>query len=626
MSEKKRVGEVRPSQVMHTYGIGSIVDLPYFSAQVMGLQAWDPPTLETVVAEDRLLGMVRSHLGDQVDRLVKPPAKTDTGGKLNPFDPEYLRGIPVSTFPGWMRCPLCNLIAPIASSLFEFKHNPYKPDQSRYVHHNCPKTRAGTGPTVIPVRFVRGCEHGHLDDFPWVEFVHGGPTTCKWSLELLEFGVSAEAADIVVKCRTCGTSAPMSKAFGETGAGKLGPCTGKHHHIRHQIKKCDQPSKAMLTGASNIWFSLNVSALTIPGNEGKLARLVKENWPMMEQITSLEILDFARKTNPAMQVFSEWNDDVLWAAIEAERAGSAGKKDQKVGLAEMKAEEWNVFSNPEGYEHSETLQMKPALSPHGYDDVIEKVVLVERLREVSALIGFTRIISPGDFADLDEIENNRRVQLSRKTPDWVPASELFGEGLFIQLKESAIEAWSKSAGFDALETEFKEGHTSFRRARNIDNPSANFPGMRYILLHSLSHALIRQFAIECGYGSASLRERIYAADPHTMNGPMAGFLLYTAAPDSEGTLGGLVALGKPKTLNRHIDHALEEMRLCASDPLCSEHVANDDALSLHGASCHACLFAAETSCERSNKYLDRRVLIETIGNASVPFFSSSNNF
>jgi hypothetical protein len=99
-------------------------------------------------------------------------------------------------------------------------------------------------------------------------------------------------------------------------------------------------------------------------------------------------------------------------------------------------------------------------------------------------------------------------------------------------------------------------------------------------------------------------------------------LLYTAAPDSEGTLGGLVALGQPKTLGRHLDQALESMRLCASDPLCAEHHPLKDGLTMHGAACHACLFLPETSCERGNKYLDRSVLVSTVETDDLAFFSN----
>jgi hypothetical protein len=142
------------------------------------------------------------------------------------------------------------------------------------------------------------------------------------------------------------------------------------------------------------------------------------------------------------------------------------------------------------------------------------------------------------------------------------------------------------------------------------------------MIHSLAHVLLRQLSIECGYSTASIRERIYARPPDAEGGPMAGLLIYTAAPDSEGTLGGLVGLAKPATLERHLDQALRSAALCSSDPLCSEHHAWRDGVTLHGAACHACLFAPESSCERGNRYLDRSLLVQTFSGPSAAFFGA----
>jgi hypothetical protein len=171
--------------------------------------------------------------------------------------------------------------------------------------------------------------------------------------------------------------------------------------------------------------------------------------------------------------------------------------------------------------------------------------------------------------------------------------------------------------YDAL---FREAHQRWRSARGLEPAHEYYPGMRYVLLHSFAHSLIRQLAVECGYTAASLRERIYARGPGEEKPEMAGVLIYTAAPDSEGTLGGLVSLGEPTTLERHLDQALDAMRLCASDPLCAEHHPYRDGITLHAASCHACLFAPETSCERGNKYLDRAVLVPTVERSDIVFF------
>ncbi len=165
------------------------------------------------------------------------------------------------------------------------------------------------------------------------------------------------------------------------------------------------------------------------------------------------------------------------------------------------------------------------------------------------------------------------------------------------------------------------GHTGWRNARHLD-PEEGYPGIRYAMLHTLSHLLIRELALECGYNAASIRERIYA---NTTNGtPQAGILIYTAAADSDGTLGGLVDLGKPENLGRLLEQALNRSRICSSDPLCSEHDPEKDR-SLHGAACHACSLVAETSCEKGNRYLDRALLVPTLEHTEAAFFKDLLN-
>ncbi len=170
---------------------------------------------------------------------------------------------------------------------------------------------------------------------------------------------------------------------------------------------------------------------------------------------------------------------------------------------------------------------------------------------------------------------------------------------------------------------FLAGHRAWRQSRfqqtNLDH---GYPELRYILLHTFSHVLMRQFALECGYAQASVRERIYSRDPSHPDGAMAGVLIYTSAPDSEGTLGGLVKLGETQDLERHIATALEAATLCSSDPTCAEHLPTQSIAALHGAACHACLFAPETSCERGNRYLDRSVLIPTVTEGDRAFFEN----
>jgi hypothetical protein len=255
----------------------------------------------------------------------------------------------------------------------------------------------------------------------------------------------------------------------------------------------------------------------------------------------------------------------------------------------------------------------------GYADQIEQVVLVEKLREVRAIIGFSRIEPPGEFSDGLALESENRAPLSQRPPTWVPTCEVRGEGIFIQFKQSALQTWLQRPGVLEQNDTFDRAHSQWRAARGL-GPAMNRPDVAYVLLHSFAHALIRQFTLECGYAAASIRERIYWSSSDGGAEERAGVLIYTAAPDSEGTLGGLVSLGQPHQLGRHIDHALEMMRLCASDPLCAEHHPFASGVALHGSACHACLFLPETSCERSNTYLDRAVLVPTLQMADRSFF------
>lgn len=612
-NEKYRVGDVRPSQLLHTFGVGSIIDLPNLSVMVMGLDDWSLG-YATEIGEERLLVAVQEQLGAQVKSLRMPPIPQDPGMD-NPFDGSALIGVPVASFPRWMLCPYCRLLAPRDSDLFQLKADPLRPDRARYVHVNCAKP--GAAPTVLPARFLVACEKGHLDDFPWHYFVHGGASACTGALRLREFGVSGEASDIVIECDACKARRMMAEAFGDEGKKIMPACRGRHPHLRDfDGQNCDQQMKSILLGASNSWFGLTLTALSVPQAVDKLGQLVDNHWHILDKATSRDIVAAFRNIGQ-LQGFSEFNDDAIWAAVEQKHAGNGTNPSEARSL---KAPEWQVLTNPAHAPHLDDFQISEVVPPGAYRHLLTRVVLVEKLREVSACVGFTRITSPGDFADAGELPDDQRAPLSRRKPLWVPATEVRGEGIFLQFAETALAVWLARPEIAAFDQQVRQAHVTWRRARRLPDPSAGYPGVRYMLLHSFSHALMRQLALESGYTAASIRERIYALPPTDDDGPMAGVLLYTAAPDSEGTLGGLVSLGAPDTLGRHITAALEAMQLCASDPLCAEHTPVMEPQTLHGAACHACLFAPETSCERGNRYLDRSVLVPTVDREDINFF------
>lgn len=609
-----KVGEMRPSQLLFSFGVGATVDLPNISAMVMGLDDWDTAN-SAPIPEERLLAAVRAQIGGQVERLLSPPLPPKAEGFANPFDSRAGIGVPVAPFPRWMLCPYCRLLAPLKSDLSTLKPDPFRPDRTAYVHENCRKP--GKPPVALPARFLLACERGHLDDFPWVSFVHRGEPDCRPLLRLREYGVSGEAADVEVFCDTCGSRRRMSAAFGVQGRREMPTCTARLPHLRiYEEDPCEAEARPILLGASNLWFPVALSTLAVPTRSDPLEQLVEDNWTKAKEVTSLEVLK-AFKAIGQLGAFAGYDDAKVWAAIQARREGSSQLSDGEA--LDLKGPEWEVYSRPESAELTEDFRLRRVDPPGAYGGFITDVVLVERLREVRALVGFTRIGSPGDFNDVAEFPLDRQVPVSRRPPRWVPASEVRGEGIFIRFDEAKVSAWCDTAR--EREQEFLAAHRQWRRMRNIDPPDAGFPGIRYVLLHSFAHAFIRQLALSSGYTAASIRERIYSRDPGLRGEPMAGVLLYTAAPDSEGTLGGLVSLGETAVLASHLDAALEQVQLCASDPLCAEHAPQEAVV--HGAACHACLFASETSCERGNKYLDRSVLVDTFARGALPLFTSS---
>lgn len=602
-----RVGEIRPSQILWSFGVGALVDLPNLSVIVGGLEEWKLEHAEEV-SEGRLLAGVRRTLGPQVQRLLAPPIPPATNAPVNPFSSEAKVGVPVLTFPGYLRCPLCQKLARHDSGLFDLKEEPYRPDRTRFVHHNCQKAKQSS-PTAVPARFLVACRNGHLDDFPWRFFAHRGTTSCKGALRFYETGASLETADLWVKCDGCDSKArSMIEAFGEDAERSLPRCRGRHPHLRDYDTSCDEMLSAILLGASNTWFPVTMSALAVPTDAGALEQIVADSWSALKEIVSVEMVSpvvNALQSVGELLELGRYDPEEIFGAVESFREIDIDGPDPEAGGdVDFKGPEWDVMVSQNPPE-SHDFRLRRVEVPGGYEDIVSEVVLAERLREANALIGFSRVEPPEQIA----VGNNpvTRAPLSRQPPGWVPATEVRGEGVFLRFDAERLGEWESSDVVGVRREELVEGHVAWRRARGLD-PSG-FPGVRYVLLHSLAHLLLRELSLVCGYSAASIRERIYASSSEDGRS-MAGILLYTAAPDSEGTLGGLVELGRPENLGDLLHSALRRAENCGSDPLCAEHEPSHDR-SLHGAACHSCLFVPETSCEQGNRYLDRALLVPT---------------
>jgi hypothetical protein len=609
--KSSRVGGVRPSQLIHSYGPGSVVDLPGLSVILAGVDRWDVHHTERLV-EPRLVGAVRALPGcGQVTEFRTPPWIEETG---SPFDEWARVGVPVHPFPRWLRCTGCDLLAPVDRKRFVLDVPVYRPDRARYYHDRC----HGRRPSAVPARFLIACPAGHLDDFPWEAYVHGW-IDCPGGapvLELKEAGKANRATDVRVMCKTCGRERLVQDAFGAQAGDHLPRCRGRHPHLQRFDARCNQPTRALLLGASNTWFAVARSALTIPTVGGEIEQYVAEHWDDLSDLADRSELDFIRRRlikgggERALRWLLRYDLDDVWTIIADRQRGQPGT----TASGDLRGPEWEAFTSAVP-PHSDDFEVRAVSVPAGFAKTLDQPVAVLRLREVQALCGFTRIDGP------DDEEPSRIAPLWNASQTWLPAAEVRGEGILVRLSEARIEQWEQAYAAGDRYRQLQQAIRSWRARRGLA-PAGPVPPARLVLLHTFSHLLLHQVALDCGYSTASIRERLYCRPPGDPTGPaMAGVLLYAASPDSEGTLGGLVALAEPSRLASIVREATSRARLCSTDPMCADHHAGDHIDALHNAACHACLFAPETSCELGNRFLDRGAVAPILGCPAGAYFT-----
>ncbi|MGH3634507.1 MAG: DrmB family protein, partial [Mycobacterium sp.] len=614
-------GSARPSHLMFTSGVGALIDLPNFSVLVKGLDDWrHDERQEAEIAEPRLLRAIRTMKDGlpSVAALKRPPWLPE----MNDGSDKRI-GVPTIPFPNWMRCTVCNVLAPIESAtVFGFENDKeYAPHDARFSHTNCPGTRKKKKPLGVGARFLMACTNGHLDDFPYVEFVHRGQPceVDKPQLTMDDRGGNA-AANVILACERCGARRSMREAQGQQGLENLPQCRGRHPHLGTFEPNCKGQRKLLIVGASNQWFAKVLSTLWVPeGGATALQAKVEQYW---DAIADLPGGDYAygRKHVSAFKHFVDDTDEEIAAAVEVVREKKEIGTAEPEGYPDLRTPEWEIFSAKKLPDGNELFTARRDLDgvPADLKGVYADIVHVERLREVRALVGFTRLDAP----DPEDPELVVTAPLARDTPSWVPASEVRGEGIFLRLPEDLLRDWEQRVAESELLDELRGAYGRFRENRYSDRIPTDFdkfrywPGARYIVLHTLAHLLIRTISLECGYSSASLSERIYTS---TEDERRAGILIYTAVPDAEGTLGGLVSLAEPDSLTRITRRALVDARHCSSDPLCAARMPAAPADYVYGAACHVCAFVSETTCENGNRFLDRRLVVP-VGSPKLALF------
>lgn len=575
----KPIGGVRRAQLITTYGVGSLIAVGSESFMVAGIDRWpELSPYDQTVHERRLEKEFR------VRCFRLPPAS----------DSDKYGDIPVIRFPEIQSCPGCNRLA--KAKFFGATRSPAK-------CRECDRE-------LVPSRFVVCCTAGHIDDFPYFRWLHKGgdslrSETPRHDLKLKASGRSASLGDIEISC-SCGVRPVTMEGALSKGALKgISSCTGRRPWLGDVPQEdCEQLPRAMQRGASGVWFSDVRSALSIPPWSDGVQKLVERYWKSLRKAPDLrerlEELDLADH-----RLFSV---EEIIQAVERRRQDDAGHTD--TSEAALKFDEYQALTR--------TTEEKPGRQDFvcvpWLDDTIatefavDQVMRVKRLREVRVLQGFTRLAAPSTASP----SQRALLYVAENRPDWLPAIEVIGEGVFLRLDADRLVAWESHPEVQArvvpVDAAYRERFARFGLVPDREITP------RLVMIHTLAHSIINEWSLDSGYPAASLRERLYVSNA------MSGILIYTATSDSAGSLGGIVAQVESGNLATSFQTALGRMSWCSSDPLCIESdVSGAD--NLNRAACHSCVLLPETCCEEFNTLLDRALVIGTQEIPNLGFFS-----
>ncbi|NTW70579.1 MAG: DUF1998 domain-containing protein [Chlorobiaceae bacterium] len=602
---RNELGKIRRSSVLSMFGPGAIVDFragekggAAVSVITAGLDDWDESALPAGLRNSQTIFEPRLQKKLGVGGFRLPPVVSESEVQSS----SCLRGV---RFPIWLQCPQCNRLKRVE----RWARDPGDPG---CYCGECTASAPGRHRVyVIPVRFIVACEHGHIDEFPWDHWVGHSPD-CKRLKPLKLTTEGAGLAGLILTCTECGKRRSMERIF-QKGALTGLTCSGRRPWLKGPNENCNKTPRALQRGASNLYYPVVHSVLDIPPWSDSLQKMLGQYWHSFVSMSDPTVENLKIQANFLMPILGNIGLD---AEQIAARIFHRLRLITDFDSDNIKRDEYEQLTNAPDLtsEEDSEFEIRQESIPMGLTPYLEQIVRVVRMREVRAMSGFTRILPP------DVVDNNSDVRISPirlHNSNWLPAVEVRGEGIFItlniqylatweelpmvveraaQINNSFVEAWQQRVGLDGLPD------------RKITP--------RFLLIHSLAHSLMRQLALECGYDSSSLCERLYVEDGVT---GMCGLLIYTATQDADGTLGGLVRQGQPHRLEELIVNGLFSMKWCSSDPLCIQGLASvSEAFNL--AACHSCLLAPETACEEYNRFLDRAMLIGLPEDPRVGFF------
>lgn len=551
-------------------------------------------------------------------------------------DLECGEGVPFVRFPGWYFCPKCKKLQHI--SKWDKQYRDSKNDIDKImIRPMCTSCKI----SIIPVSILTVCKNGHIDDFPWVEWIHRrkGNICDSPKLKIVSNSGTLGLEGFKVECIECGASSSLKGAFAkdvfENIKGNLKErfkCKGKMPW-KGTKENCMETPRAILRNASNIYFPKIESSIVIPPYSDELntkieecneyrafinAKGKSEKKGKLDRFLSEDLEDYIEEI--AKEIGEENNIYAIRKIVERK----IYNKDKNLGedisdRNSYRAEEYDALLgmiDESSFKSRDFRIEKKDIEEYDIQE-IKNVTLVKRLREVRALVGYTRIKPPLSYimGTNKSGDESKVVDIKEDDDKWYPAYEVRGEGIFIELNSKLINDWVNK------NNEIRERASKINKRYN-NNKSEELKREitpKFLLLHTLAHILIKELSFECGYSATSLRERIYCNLPKEEK-DMSGILIYTAAGDSEGSLGGLVKQGNPEFLPRIIINAINRAKWCSADPVCGNSIGQGRN-SLNLASCHNCTLLPETSCEEFNTLLDRCMVVGKIDNKDLGFFS-----
>lgn len=620
---------IRRSQLISPWGVGQMINFPKDeSLMVAGLDLWElkfrelerAGTLEEfIVPEERLAKRLRVK-----DFRFPPDFRDNPLEKIN----QYLK-IPFVRFPRWHYCTNCGYMHKVSI----FHHEKPRCLGLPFQGKSCSAIPEKRRRKLIPVRFIAICPQGHIEDFPFEEWVHNGlKCTDTNPVMRLRAGRSSGALSGIEILCSCGQKKSMAGAFNKNALGNINVfCSGGRPWLGEEKEKnntqhCNhQHLEVVQKGASNVYFSNVKSSIYLPQWEpsvdSEIIDILDKNWGTLNSGRVNGELDRKRfywvASNKLKVDFDQlefWTDKLLDAA----KKKICGYDTMPMTDSEefYRKMEYDAILKEPGSEKQDFFVSKVKVDEYSANEIIPKgfdsICLLHKLRETRAFTGFSRWL-PEDGKALDAKKDFIKLGASI---NWLPAIVVRGEGVFFKFNETALKEWSskkevvKRVG-DLAKNYNKNKTDKGQSPRNITP--------EFILIHTFAHLVINQFSYECGYGSSALRERIYC-NLEFPNEVMNGVLIYTASGDSEGSLGGLVRQGKPGNLETIVYNAIENARWCSSDPICIDsHGQGPNSCNL--AACHNCALLPETCCEESNMLLDRAMLIGELDNPSTGYFN-----